>query len=130
MSTHDPLADLFAGLNKEMLSQQFKKIKADPKGHRNTKVFEAGKMHYRYYQQTIGKEIVRWCWTLYPNAAGYYLSFIEVISERNGARTKFIGHGTKRLAIEDCRLRYFDAKKVRAERRYTIPTYKKIWEKR
>lgn len=123
------LNDTMGSFHKDRVKAMYDKVKADPKGNKDTVVFDAGKMRYTYYERKVRGETVRWCYTRYPNAAGYYLSFIEVVRKMNGARTKFIGHKTKRLAIEDCRLRWHDSAKPKAEQRFTIPTYKKLYAK-
>lgn len=133
MDTYREVTDLFNGILRDMrkdrINAMYEKVKSDPKANKDTVVFDAGKMKYTYYERKIRGETVRWCYTRYPNAAGYYLSFIEVVCKLNGARTKFIGHKTKRLAIEDCRLRWHDAAKPKTEWRFTIPTYKQIYAK-
>lgn len=133
METPREVTDLFnkvlGDFHKQRVNSLYERAKADPKANKDTVVFTSGKMQYTYYERKFGKRVVRWCYTKHTNAAGYYLSFIEVVEGKVGARTKFIGHATKKLAMEDCRLRYYDAAKPKAEQRYKVPTYKQIYRK-
>jgi len=99
-----------------------------PKAYRNCKVMELGKdTAFRYYESKTARrgQLTRWCYSKHRNAAGFYLSWIEVWKGSNGARTAFIGWDTKVAAIDNCRERLKDSRKPKVEQRYTIPSYKK-----
>lgn len=129
MSTLDPLNDLMRAIWNDVQSGENKRIsqaaKASPREYKDSNVM-AGSTRYLYYQIAQGKRTVRFCWSLHKNVAGYYLSFIEIIEGRVGGRAAFIGWKTKKEAIANCRARYFDSKKPKAEQRYTIPTHKQL----
>lgn len=129
--TYDIIREIMADVERNNREAIRAAAKANPVAYKDCKVFE-GKPNYRYYERRdVHKDhIVRFCWTLNKNVAGYYLSFIEVLHGDAGARTKYIGYSNKRDAIADCRARYYDCEKAKADRKYTVPTYQELWDKR
>ena len=112
-------------MDRELEAERAKK---NPKAYRNSLVMPAGaSLNWRYFESKTAKrgQITRWCYAKEVNVAGYYLSWIEVWKGRNGERFNFHGHEQKKTAIEDCRARFMDSKKPKAERRFTIPSIKR-----
>lgn len=131
--SYDIIAELWADVEKKRQLDEAERAKADPKAFKDSRVFIGCKSKPRYYElrDTPHKgHTVRFGWTLNKNCAGYYLSYIEVLEGGRGARTKYCGYKQKKTCIEEARARYFDAKKPKAERKYTIPTVKELYDKR
>ena len=122
------LSEVWNNLQAVSNRQLVEEARANPKAHKTCLVMEPGKStRYFYYEdkKVLKNQIVRWCYSKHRNAAGYYLSFIEIRRGRHGARTCFQGWKSKKDAIEHCRDRMKDAEKPKELRKFTIPTYKK-----
>lgn len=92
---------------------ELERIRSDPKKHRDTTLMGERGLRYRYYRpfrksnkrEHQGKE-VRYCYATTPNAAGYYLTWTElVIRSSNGAmksarRVYIRGHERRKDAKE------------------------------
>lgn len=125
----DNVNRLFAGIWQQMMADRVKRVveecKTDPERHRNTMVMGERGNAYRYYESKTARlgEIIRWCWTSHKNAAGFYLAFIEIHKGKAGVRTFARGFERRRDAKADALARWRDARKPKAERRYTIPDF-------
>lgn len=87
IAVRDMLAKMIEEHNQAGYRREAEAAKADPLGHKLTKVMEKG-MRYRYY--SAGKngrgQTVLFCWSTNPNAAGFYLGWREVYSVPRGKR--------------------------------------------
>lgn len=75
------LNDLWREVQGNLDAAELARVKADPIGHKLTRLMEEGKpASYRYYKagkDARGRE-VRFAWCTNRNAAGFYLGFREV----------------------------------------------------
>lgn len=93
------LADMLAAARDDARRGQVDSIKKDPKANKLTTVFE-GDIRYLYYpagKDGLKREI-RFCYTTVRNAAGYFLSFREVLSKKGGKRDQFAARKVRKRA--------------------------------
>jgi hypothetical protein len=88
-------ADILNQVHRTEMKIEREAAKADPLGHKLSPIFEHGKLRYRYYavKPTKTRE-VRYCWTTYPNVAGFYLTWRETETETRVTRDK---HSSRRI---------------------------------
>lgn len=75
---------LFESLHQRSMEAARKKIEADPKAHKLTKIMDKP-MSYRWYpggKNGKGQKVL-FCWTCHCNVAGYYLGWRETY-QKNG----------------------------------------------
>jgi len=80
--------------------------KADPSGHKLTRVFEAG-MNYRYISaEKDGRgRAVRYCWSSHRNVAGYFLGWREVVGKKQTKRDMWSARRVRRKVADLARTR-------------------------
>lgn len=85
-------------------------IKADPIRFKTTLQWENGEPRWRYYEGGVDRRGVRrrFCYTTNRNAAGYFLSFVEVWDSKKGRgeRKDFGASKTRKLMKERARRMY------------------------
>lgn len=101
------LADMHASNHKRMVAA----AKADPVRHKTTLVWDEGtELRWRYFEGGIDRRGVRrrFGWTTTRNAAGYFLSFVEVYNTKTrlGERKQFLASKTRGLMKERARQLY------------------------
>jgi hypothetical protein len=85
-------------------SAELFEIKADPKAHRTTRVFDPGApVKYRCLE-TRSIPTIRFCWTVDRNAAGRFLIFRERVRRARIVRDQVEAILDKRAAIAACKL--------------------------
>lgn len=77
-------------------------VRRDPEAHRLTRLMEPGRS-FRYRYADGGRDhtgrSVRFCWSTWKNAAGYYLAWKERRGERGqGERVGWTAHKTRKAA--------------------------------
>lgn len=105
----DPaIAGLFASFTKMNRDAEAARAQADPKAHKLTRVMTAGaSTGYRYFRagrDGRGRE-VRFCRASHRNAAGYFLTWREVVSKAQTKRDQFAARKTRAAAEEVARRR-------------------------
>lgn len=84
-------------------------IRADPVRHKKTLQWD-GELRWRYFEGGIDRRGVRrrFCYTTTRNAAGYFLSFVEVYDSKRGRgeREDFVASKTRHLMKERARRKY------------------------
>lgn len=93
------IADMLAAAREDARRSQVDHIKKDPKANKLTGVFE-GDIRYLYYpagKDGLKREI-RFCYTTVRNAAGYFLSFREVLTKKGGKRDQFAARKVRKRA--------------------------------
>lgn len=120
----DALNEAFRGIllrhEVAMTEARIEAAKADPVKHKKTLQFD-GPLRWRYFEGGVDRRGVRrrFCWTTTRNAAGYFLSFVEVWDSKRGRgeRTDFGASKTRTLMKERARKKYrawADRKKPKA----------------
>lgn len=126
-SINELLGKVWSDLQQASMREIEAKAKANPRAYRDTTVMEGTKgTNYRFYRAAAGVgrkcQAVRFCYSVHRNAAGYYLSWIEIETKKVVKRFNIRGSQTKREAIDGCLERLRDSRKPKAERRFTIPS--------
>jgi hypothetical protein len=107
------VADVFGDLERDSRKLELERVKADPGKHKTTRLMAAGKpCSYRY---ALGAHGVRYCWTCWRNAAGYFLSFREIHDHeaRQVRRDKWVAHKKRKLAKDTAQRWASDSRKGR-----------------
>lgn len=124
----DLMSSMMADIQRLSHENAEREAKTNPEKYRDSTVMERGAdTRHRYWDVPDlpkGKSI-RFCYTKHRNVAGFYLTWTEIWSGREGYRTNFHGWETKHDAMEYCRGRLADAKKPKAERKYVLPPFKR-----
>lgn len=82
-----------------------RRAKADPVKHRNSRVFRNS--DYRFYETRNGRgSRVRFCYSVHPNVAGYFLMWREVVTKREVRRDQWDSTKLKSDAIWTCRKKW------------------------
>ena len=73
-----------------------REAKADPVKHKLCMVFPGGP-RYRYFAKQRRGLVIRWCWSVNRNAAGYFLSWRETVNAKRGGgkRDRFVASRTR-----------------------------------
>ncbi len=80
--------------------------KENPKKYRDCKVFDKG-TGYCYFSTKNGRgSKVRFCYSIQPNVAGYFLVWRETITKKMIKRDKWDSTKSKHDAVRVCRKRY------------------------
>jgi len=101
----DPyLMHLWQEVQQASMRRHTEKAKADPLANKNSRVFDSGvSANYRYYQAPKnGKgQIVRFCWSVHRNTAGFFLGWRETY-RKNGTvkRDMWLSRRVKTRCIE------------------------------
>lgn len=100
---------MLATMEMEHRERMVATVKADPVRHKLTLQWE-GELRWRYFDGGIDRRGVRrrFCWTTTRNAAGYFLSFVEVWDSKKGRgeRKDFRASKTRNLMKERARRMY------------------------
>jgi len=118
----DLFAKLIGDLNRQTMQQETDRAKADPLGHKLTRVMEKP-MSYRYV--SAGKDgrgrFIRFCWTCHRNVAGFFLGWREVTSKRQVKRDHWLSRRTRRRVEEVAERRATAFRRRRAESAFNPP---------
>lgn len=116
-----PFQRMLLEMEVDRLQSRLEAIKADPVRFKTTLQWEDGEPRWRYFEGGIDRRGVRrrFCWTTNRNAAGYFLSFVEVWDSKKGRgeRKDFRASKTRHLMKERARRMYrawADRKKMKA----------------
>ena len=101
------LTDIWTRVERNRQAVEAAEVEADPKAHKMTGLMPDGvSASYRFYNTTNGKgQIVRFCWGVHRNLAGYFLGWREVWlkkSKKDGTlarRDKWCAYKTKKSVI-------------------------------
>ncbi len=106
MNPDDILRKVMGDLAKDAMRAEAERAKADPLGHKLTRVMADG-LHYRYYATTNGRgQEVRFAWSTKRNVAGFYLGWREVVSKTKVKRDRWLSRRVKKRVIEIARRRH------------------------
>jgi|SRR5215467_896649 len=102
------LCDMWADIQRSSQEQAVRAAKAEPEKYKLSKLIADNKpASYMYYSsketQHPRHRAIRWCWTRYPNIAGYWLSWRQVETKRTVKRTQFKAHKHLYLGEKRCR---------------------------
>lgn len=91
----------------ERIERHVAACKADPVKHKLTLQWDRGELRWRYFEGGIDRRGVRrrFCYTTTRNAAGYFLSFVEVWNSKKGIgeRTRFVASKKRHLMKDRAR---------------------------
>jgi len=100
----EPIREILEELEQTRLTGERERAEADPEAHRLTLVMERGKQaSWKYWDGGgVPGSRVRYGYTCWRNAAGYFLSFREVwdAEKGEGYRDKWVPHRKRRLAAD------------------------------
>ncbi len=106
----DCLNEMFLGAEVRRRETLVAKAKADPVGNKTTLQWaDSTEPRYRYYQGGVDRRGTtrRFCWTTTRNAAGYFLTFDEVIRKDGwGERTRIVASKRRQTCKDKARGRW------------------------
>jgi len=116
------LQALWAQLEQENRQATVRRAKADPAGHKLSRVF-SGPMRWRFYESKAGRsQCVRFCWSTTRNCAGYFLTWVETHYKKGtGARRKWSAR-RQRQDAKAIALRRFRAHQARSAKPHEVQT--------
>lgn len=104
---NEAFADIFLRLEAENVQHRIAAAKADPVRHKTTLQWDRADLRWRYFEGGIDRRGVRrrFCYTTTRNAAGYFLSFVEVWDSKKGRgeRTRFVASKKRHLMKDRAR---------------------------
>lgn len=100
------LRDMWASFERDRQDHLVARAKADPKKYKLTTIFPDG-TNYHYWPAGMDgrNRKVHFCWSTKRNAAGYFLTWREVIGKDNGKRDMWSARKTKSACAEIARRR-------------------------
>lgn len=106
---NDAFRDILMRFEVENAQRAIAAAKADPVKHKKTLQWD-GELRWRYFEGGLDRRGVRrrFCYTTTRNAAGYFLSFVEVWDSKKGRgeRKDFGASKTRKLMKERARRMY------------------------
>lgn len=121
------MASMWADIQRSTNDRIEREAKENPAQYRDCTLVERGKSTRFHFWSVPGLskgKSIAFCYAQHRNVAGYYLTWTEVWSGRNGYRTNIHGWETKHDAMDYCRERLADAKKPKADRKFVLPPFK------
>ena len=89
---------LYRDLEQDRNRREHEAAEADPKAHKLSRVMLGrGGLNYRWYPagRNGRNQIVRFCWSLHRNCAGYFLGWREVQSKTQVKRDRWIARKSR-----------------------------------
>lgn len=94
------VGDVFARVERDWVRDELRKVRSDPEANKLTRLMGPKGNTYRYAdggRDHTGRT-VRFCWSCWKNAAGYFLAWKEVRGENQGERVGWTAHRTRKAA--------------------------------
>lgn len=116
MKPDDLIRSMMRDIQQAEIRRERDKAKADPLGHKLTRVFDDGNSpRFRYWRVVSRGRIYRYCFCTNPNAAGFYLGFVEVESKDRIERKNFVSRRV-RAKVKALMLARYEAHQNRLKR--------------
>ena len=97
---------LWLDFMRDIQRAEIERIEADPERYRDTTLAGPKPFRYRYFKR--GR--IRYCWATTKNAAGYWLTWVEVVNADGSGERKYIRGHRRRNEAKESALKAYENK--------------------